>query len=101
MMIRLCRISELRDGVPTAVTSGKYAFTVIKDGDRVYVTQAVCPHGRWLFAVGTYSNGILVCRGHNMVVNLEKGIGELRGATYRVRVYRHHVKDGELYVETQ
>ncbi len=98
-MIRLCKLSELRDGVPTAVVSGKHVFTVIKDGDRVYVIQAVCPHGRWLFAVGTYANGVLTCRGHNLVVNLEKGIGEIRDATYKVKVYKHHIKEGELYVE--
>jgi len=99
MLLRLCRLTELREGAPTSVTSGKYAFTVVKDGDKIYVIQAVCPHGRWLFAVGTYSNGVLVCRGHNMVVNLEKGVGDLRGATYRIRIYRPIVKDGELYVE--
>jgi len=98
-LVRVGSISGIPERTPVAVRAGKHVFVIVKDGERIYCVQAVCPHGRWIFTSGTYANGKLTCKGHNMVVDLETGVGMIKDAKYKVKLYKVHIKDGDIYIE--
>lgn len=97
--VKLIEVSKLPERTPVPVTAGAKVLVVVKDGDRIYVADGICAHGRWLLSLGAYGNGKLTCKGHGTVYDLSTGDGELKGYKYKINVYKAYVKDGAVYVE--
>ncbi|AFA39829.1 Ferredoxin subunits of nitrite reductase and ring-hydroxylating dioxygenase [Pyrobaculum oguniense TE7] len=99
VMVKVIEVAKLPEKAPVPVAVGTKALLVVKDGDKIYVADGICPHGRWLLSLGTYRDGHLTCKGHGTVYNLETGEGELKGYKYYIRTYEAVIKDGAVYVE--
>ena len=99
MRVRVASLKDLPDKQPVPTTAGTKALVVVRDGDRVYVADGICAHGRWLLSLGTYDGGKLTCKGHGTVYDMETGEGDLKGYKYRIRVYKPIIQDGEIYIE--
>jgi 3-ketosteroid 9alpha-monooxygenase subunit A len=79
----LAFLDELRNGLTPATVGGR-ALVVLRDGDRIRVADATCPHrGAHLGWGGTVVDGGIRCPFHGRIV----GIGEDGRSGHRVRQY--------------
>ncbi len=97
--VLVAKLSELPDKQPVPRTVGIKALVVVRDGKTVYVADGVCPHGRWLLSLGSYSNGKLTCRGHGSVYDLATGQGLLNGYPLHIKTYKVEIVGDEVYIE--
>lgn len=95
----VCKLAELDQG-PNASRIGTHALTLVKTGDEIHATAALCPHKFAPLAEGTVEDGCLKCPVHEAAFHLETG--EPRdgdGWAGRLDVYPCRVTDGVVEVD--
>lgn len=95
-------LEDLPGGIPRAARAGTTAVVLLRIDDRVYATEALCPHKFGPLSDGRVENGRLVCPIHDAHFDPATGrprsgdawAGEL--ATFPVRV-----RDGTVEVRIE
>jgi nitrite reductase/ring-hydroxylating ferredoxin subunit len=84
------------DAIKTVQVNGKQICIISKD-DKIYATQATCPHAGGHLAEGWCKNGNLVCPIHRYEYNLETGRGAEGQGDY-INIYPTEINDDGLYI---
>lgn len=92
-------VLEGPDFVKLVVVDGK-KMCAVKHANRVYVTQAYCPHAGGVLAGGRCKDGKLICPIHRYEYDLESGKGAPGQYDY-IDVYQVETKSDGIYVKIE
>ncbi len=94
----LCRLSELREGAPTARKIGGKQFLAVRRGGRVFVCANKCPHSGDPLSDGLTSGTEIICPSHYARFDLATGRVESAPALDDIASYEARVEGDEILV---
>ena len=96
-IIRIARLSELKETVPTSVQVHGVDLTVLKLNGAIIVMQGFCPHERTSLAEGSVDHGELICSGHGWRFDCLSG-KKVDDPNIRLKLFQADVEEDHIGV---
>ncbi len=93
-------LKDLEDGAPSLQRLGTKQCVLIRRGDTVVATEALCPHKFAPLQEGHLEDGCLVCPVHDAHFNLDSGTPrEGDGWAGQLELFATEIRDGRVWVQ--
>ena len=93
--VRVCALSDLREGEPKALMSGGRNLALVRVADTVHAFDGICPHRGASLGEGFLNDGCLVCPWHGWQFDLQTG---MYAPGSGVTKFVTEVRDGAVWV---
>lgn len=95
--VKACEESEIHEGEIIEKKIGGLDIVLMRNGDRFFAAQAICPHMDERLCNGLLKKSRLVCTKHLWQWDLESG-DPLGAAEKPLQIYKTSVKEDGVYV---
>ncbi len=89
------RVEDWQDGTARDVKVHKKPMSIVRQGEKFFAVNSVCPHMGGPISCGKVENGKIHCPWHDWAFDLETGIS---ANGHRLDRYEVTVEDGEVKV---
>lgn len=97
--MEVCRLSDLKDSLPTPLTIKDEEILLIRIGNSVYAVADNCTHQDFPLSHGKVTGTNIKCKAHGAEFCLKTGKALCTPAFAKLRTYPVKVDDGSVFVQ--